>query len=366
MRIVHLAESFWPRIGGGEIFISELARSLQARGHACQIVTNELQGLPAAEDRDGLPIRRLPFTRPLLQRDLPGILRVSAQLRELLTDWQPDLLHLHSQYAISFYFLRVGPTLKIPSLYTTHVPFVLQQAPNPAVAAILNTVDAIVAISDAMRRQIITLNPAHTAKTRLIYNGLARPNLSPGPLPQNPSVLLAAARLVPEKGLDVLLRSLPTVLQDFPTLQTIVGGDGPERAPLEHLAVELGISHAVSFPGWLDPQQVPVQMNRATLTVVPSRWQEPFGLVAIQSMQVARPVVASRVGGIPEIVKDGETGLLVPPDDPAALSHAILRILHNPVKAAQMGLRGRERAEHLFGWERCITEYERLYSDLLP
>ena len=98
---------------------------------------------------------------------------------------------------------------------------------------------------------------------------------------------------------------------------------------------------------------------------MPSRWEEPFGLVALQAMQLAKPVVATRVGGLPEVVLHRETGLLVPKEEPGELAQAMMEILRDPALGSAMGQRGRERAEQVFGFERMVYEYEALYQSLL-
>jgi glycogen(starch) synthase len=106
-------------------------------------------------------------------------------------------------------------------------------------------------------------------------------------------------------------------------------------------------------------------MNSATLALVPSRWREAFGLVALQAMQMARPVVASDMGGLPEVVAHGETGLVVPKEDPAAVAQAVVQLLENRRLAEEMGAAGRRRAEKLFSFDRYVQEYESLYRKLV-
>ena len=100
------------------------------------------------------------------------------------------------------------------------------------------------------------------------------------------------------------------------------------------------------------------------MMVVPSRWQEAFGLVALQAAQLARPVVASRVGGLAEVVADEETGALVPADDPPALALAMAVLLQDPERAIRLGCNGRDRARTLFGWDRYVDARDQLYRTL--
>ena len=125
------------------------------------------------------------------------------------------------------------------------------------------------------------------------------------------------------------------------------------------------VDDAVDFRGWVQPQDVPALLNQATLLLVPSRWQEPFGLVALEGMRMARPIVATRVGGLPEIVIPGETGLLVEREDDAGMAEAMLHLLARPTLAVDMGSAGRARARSVFSFTGMVDAYEALYRQLV-
>jgi len=165
-------------------------------------------------------------------------------------------------------------------------------------------------------------------------------------------VLLAISRLVPQKGLDVAVRALRRVREEEPRAVLVVLGEGPERARLA--------GEGVYLPGRVG--DVSAWLARAELLVHPARW-EGFGLALLEAMLAGKPVVATRVSSIPEIVVDGETGLLVPPDDPEALAAAILRVLRDPGRLGEAGL---ARARSEFSVElmsrRTLAVYDRALS----
>src|SRR5204863_2782372 len=144
-------------------------------------------------------------------------------------------------------------------------------------------------------------------------------------------VLLAVSRLIRQKGLDVAVRALPLLPQDT---VLVVLGEGPERDALERLADELGVSERVFLLGRVP--DVAAWLRRAALLVHPVRW-EGFGLAVLEAMVAGVPVVASRVSSLPELVADGETGVLVEPDDPAALAAGIERVLAAPAQLGEAG-----------------------------
>jgi glycogen(starch) synthase len=159
--------------------------------------------------------------------------------------------------------------------------------------------------------------------------------------------------------------SFASLVDRFPQARLLIAGDGPARGDLERQAAQLSLSDAVEFTGWVNPEKVLEFINTATVIIVPSRWREPFGLVALQAAQMARPVVATRIGGLQEVVVHHQTGVLVEKEDSAALSEAIAFLLEHPDVAIRMGQTARNRAQKVFGWERMVDAYDALYQKLI-
>jgi glycogen(starch) synthase len=204
------------------------------------------------------------------------------------------------------------------------------------------------------------LVPEITPYSSVLYNGLEEPCVEPAPLPLDSPRLLCIARLAPEKGVDLALRAFVRVRTEFPRARLTVAGNGACRDELENEARTLGIADAVDFLGWIDPHRVPALINRATLVILPSRL-EALPSVALEAGIMARPVVAARVGGVPEIVVDRETGLLVEANDDRALAHAIGDLLRQPAIACGFGSAARRRIRALFGFDRYVEGYDSLY-----
>ncbi len=181
-------------------------------------------------------------------------------------------------------------------------------------------------------------------------------------IPANAPLLLAVGRLVEQKGFCHLLAALPAVLRDFPRVHLLVAGDGHLRGELEAQARSLDAPAKVHFLGIRD--DVPDLLAAADVFVLPSLW-EGLPIALLEAMGAGKPVVATRVEGVEDVVEDAVNGLLVPPGDSAALAEAITRLLVDADLRAALGRRARRRVEQDFTIEKMCCEYERLFLELL-
>jgi phosphatidylinositol alpha-1,6-mannosyltransferase len=176
-------------------------------------------------------------------------------------------------------------------------------------------------------------------------------------------LLVTLARLVPRKGIDTVLRSLPAVRSRHKTVRYAVAGGGPDRDRLERLAAELGVGDCVSFLGRVPDEDKNACLSAADVFVMPARSEPPdvegFGLVFLEANACGRPVVGARTGGVPDAIVPGHSGELVDPDDPAALADVVASLLSDPARANAMGARGRARVEEACTWDHVA---DRLYA----
>jgi glycosyltransferase involved in cell wall biosynthesis len=174
--------------------------------------------------------------------------------------------------------------------------------------------------------------------------------------------LLCVGRLIPIKGHIVLLRAFAEARRAIPSLELDVAGRGPLEPALRSLARELGIADAVRFLGYVTPIQRAIE--ESAIVVVPSMG-EGFGMVALEAMERARPVIAAAIGGLGELVRHGETGLLVEPGEAEPLARAIVELAGDLDRSRRLGEAGRRRALEDFLEERCIERTELLYTGAL-
>jgi glycogen(starch) synthase len=365
VRILFWSENFWPAIGGITVLAARFLPALQARGHELLVVTGRDDArLPAEAVFEGIPVRRFPLWSTLDGRDPARLIELSRELATLTRAFRPDVVHLNGVRVGAFFHRRIRRAHPAPLLVTLHgmepAHFAL---PEGLLESTLRSADWVVACSSALLEETLAIWPELGVKSSVIENGLAQPSLRPAPLPFNPPLLLCLGRLAPEKGLDLALSAFARLADRRPGVRLLLAGDGPLRGQLEQQVSALGLQDRVELLGWVPPDDVPRLINSATLLLMPSR-EEALPLVAIEAAQMGRPVVAARVGGLPEVVAHGSTGLLVQPDSPLALAAAVERVLDAPELAGRMGAAARRRAQEVFGLERHVESYEALYRRL--
>jgi glycosyltransferase involved in cell wall biosynthesis len=174
--------------------------------------------------------------------------------------------------------------------------------------------------------------------------------------------VLSIGRFVAEKGHRHLLEAAARIERTRPGVHWVLVGAGELEAALSREAQALGLASQVHFTGWRD--DVPDVLAVADVFVLPSV-NEGFGRVVVEAMAMARPVVATAVGGVPEIVRDGETGVLVPASDPRALADTVRSLLDDPARAARLGAAGRACAESRFSLTAHVDAVERVYTEVL-
>jgi glycosyltransferase involved in cell wall biosynthesis len=197
---------------------------------------------------------------------------------------------------------------------------------------------------------------------KVIWNGVpVQPPHSPLSAP--PTVVFAG-RLVREKGVDVLLHAFEKVVSRIPEALLMIIGDGPEKVKLDRLIGELGLNSNISMLGHLSRSETERYCAKAWVQAVPSRWAEPFGLVAAEAMMRGTPVVASACGGLTEIIQHGKTGFLVPPDDVNAWAEILIHLLDDLTWAEQIGQAARTFAQAHLTDTRYIDQFVKVYETL--
>lgn len=367
MRILYWTQHYWPHIGGVEVLAAEIVPELRRRDFEVTVVTSHgNQDLPDEEVHDGVAIHRFPFLQALHSRDVDALVACFRRLSDLKRRVKTALVHVNfSDPSVFFHLKTEPPDRRLPLLVSVHLAVPREDLTiGSLLHETLMRADRVTAASNAIAADLEALMPAVAAKCAVVYDAVRVPSIMPTPLPWAPPVLLCVGRVVTEKGFDLAIDAFAALRHSSPASRLIVAGDGPERASLEARAGDHGLRDRVEFLGWVSPQDVPALINRATLVLMPSRWREAFGIVALQAAQLARPVIAADVGGLPEIVQHEQTGLLFERNDTEGLTTAILRLLRDPDGAQQMGQRARRLAAERFRWEEQVDRLEAIYRQL--
>lgn len=355
--------------GGAEGVFAALATDLSAGGYeVTRVHTGDALG---QDDTDEGPVWSVPLVG---SRAWDTVLRPGFAVRALASAQRfarcfrvvrPDIVNVHFVDALAAYVLALRPLFGYRVVLTAHGSDVLRPRGevHPALLPrLLARADAVVAVSDDVGGRVRSLAP--TARVSVIQNGVDLAFWAGGAgWEPTPGRIVQVGALRSVKGQDVMLDALARLRRQVPEARLDLVGDGPARAALEAQAERLGVAHATTFVGRVGPEAVRERLGTAAVAVLPSR-SEGMPLTLLEAMAASVPVVATDVGGIPEVAGDPPSVALVPPEDPAALAEALARVLTDRAAASDLEARGRERAS-AFSWDRTLAAYEALFADVV-
>ncbi len=349
LQVAHV--TFGLDVGGQEKLLVEFARHADRERFDLRFISLGSRG-PLADDIEALgwPVTALEAPSGLR----PGLI---VKLAWLFRRWRPAVIHTHDHRSLFYAVPAARLTRVFRVVHTCHGRDVRATPRQVATARQLSRlVDWYVCVSQEVKAQCREQGITGP-RVCTILNGIDLDRFPyNGPCPHGPVVTVA--RLSPEKDVANLVRATAIAAREGDDLRVEVAGGGSCLEDLKGLAAELGVAERVNFLG--EVRDVPALLGRARMFVLPSR-SEGVPLTVLEAMAGGLPVVATRVGGLPEVVDDGVTGLLVPPADPAALAGAMVRIWNDPDQGNRMGRAGRQRTEERFDIRRMVAEYEALY-----
>ena len=377
MNVALFASAFYPGLGGVEELVRQLAHIYPGKGAQPIVITNRWpRTLPAYEEYEGIPLYRIAMrvpeggikarvnyalTHPAIQRSL----------RRILTARKIELLHVQCVSSNGYYALLAKQELSLPLVVTTQGERTMDATGLYRRSAFMNRIlrqllveaDHITACSrhtlDDMEHYF---GKPFGERADVIYNGIeTRDFLQGEPYAHPRPYVLGIGRMVAQKGFDSLIRAFARA--DMPGYDLLLAGDGEERPALQAFTTSLGLNTRVHFTGRADRATTVALFKGCAFFALPSR-QEPFGIVNLEAMAAGKAIVATRVGGVPEVVQEGSTGLLVPPDDPDALAAALTRLATDSALRCRLAESGRERAQQ-FTWSAIAEQYLEVYRDAL-
>lgn len=380
----------FPPIGGG---ISRLMSELAMRYPAGELIvsTGQVEGwtesdrqFPGRIDRLALPSHRL--------KTLQGLVLWSRRVRALARDHHAKFIWCGNLRPAGYPAKWLRETAGLPygvvlyggDLLGLRHNYQASRAKRLAARTLLGSAEVLVAISrwthDLACEVLRELGLAdRTLRVRVIPMGTDPALFTPGrdaaPLVLRHGLpparwLVTVARLVPHKGVDVTIRALRLLLEEFPDLHYAIVGEGSYQPSLETLAREQGLADRVRFLTDVHDADLPLAYALADVYVGVSRQTardvEGFGIALLEAQASGKPVVAGRSGGMPDAVREGETGLLTDPEDPVAVAASIASLLREPALAGRLGAGGRTAVERYYNWDRVVADFRALSAPATP
>jgi 1,4-alpha-glucan branching enzyme len=387
LRVLMLAWEYPPHIVGGlGKAVGDLAQELAAQGRDVHVITRapDDAAAPRAAVEFGVTVHRVPVPPSL--EPVPFIdwvfrmnVAFAAYASHLFAHGAHfDVVHAHD-WLVAAAAAELRAAAQLPLVATVHATEYgrrggcLAGPVSPHLhaqeARLLAAADEVIVCSEAMRAELRRAHPDAPAQPRVIPCGHNAPApdaaagaASPLALPPRSAdapVLAFLGRLVPEKGVQVLLTALPHLLARYPALTLVIAGEGPQRPELEALAAPFG--ERVRFAGFLAGEAKAALLARADLTVMPSLY-EPFGLVALEAMMAGTPLLASAVGGLADIVTHGADGELVPPGDADALAERTLAMLGDAAYRSKLAAAAQQTVRERYSMKLVAEQTVRVYE----
>lgn len=412
MKILFLQDDFPPyNIGGAATVVYNLAMELKKQGNEVFVITSTQKESDAiSQEYEGLKVFRVysdyhPRWRAYLSLCNPKTVRKAEAIMRSI---KPDVVHIHNvHYYLSYHCLKIAKKYAKAVFLTAHDVMLVhygklmpknKECPkdfsdykisvfeqlrearkrynplrNIMIRRYLKYIDKICAVSTAIKKILEANNIKNTA---VVYNGI---NVSEWQVEgdkvekfkQNHSligkkVIFFAGKLTGAKGRDVIFNALRRVKDDIPGIVLIIAGRKDKNFPkIMEFAKKLGISANIKHLGWLDKEELKIAYSASDITVMPSVYFEPFGMVCLEAMASKKPVIASCFGGIREVVEDNKTGYIINPYNIELFSSKVADLLDNPEKAKRFGEEGYKRARDNFSLEKQVKETLGWYNKFL-
>lgn len=383
MKVLTISWEFPPRlIGGLARHVYELSRALSASGVEMHIITPRVEGSPNFENMDGAYIYRVgaPF---------PGVKNFKAWTYGFNTEVISNAVKIHSftggfdlvhahDWLVAYSGRALSKIFNIPLVTTIHATEHgrnmglhnrMQKEIHDTEYNLVTDSQRVICCSQYMKHEITQLfglpenlisvipnGVTGTSDSKLMYSALRVSGIK-----EEDRIIFFIGRLVPEKGVETLIRAFAPVSGLIPDARLVIGGRGPQEPILRQLAADLGISDRVVFTGFISDKARDRIFHWAEAAVFPS-YYEPFGIVALEAMTFGTPVIVSNVGGLAEIVEDGINGLKVEAGDEAALSEALLKILNSRSLSTNLRYHAHHAIETKYSWHTIAEQTKQVYQ----
>ena len=366
--------------GGVASVVGNVAIHLQKRGHHVWFLhPGESQSLRVKVTKWNFPGYELNLRNPyVLERPVKSVMGFSVylwhtlyQLHALLVRHDIDIVNIHYPLGNCLYFTWLRTLLRFKLVISVHGTDLMpkgipQDRYSKPLQLLMNSADWLVAPSQSMLDAVLTKFPRLQTRSSAVHNAVDMTEFEPdGPEElQRGQHILCIALHHPRKAIDVLIKAFKIFCQTFTGVELWLVGDGPITGQLKDLVHRLGLTEQVKFLGGQGRPAVRKLLRQCSFLVLPSR-DEPFGIAILEAFASRKPVVASAVGGIPEIIEDGKNGILVEPENPQALSDAMTVMWNDHELAERLACAGYATVKQNFQWEIAAARYEAAFMKLL-
>lgn len=378
MRICLFTPTFFPKMGGQEMVVDQLARHYTLLGHEVVVFAQHAHRR-ISKTEVKVPYRLERFTKPFSQ--VWGISGVERALARFHQSWKFEILHSHSCYPTAYSALKLCGAENIPLVVTSHGgdlaedsrfrkrPLVMKRCRQT-----LNQADAVTSISSYMTKSILEVAPECGVTLHSIPNGvdcakLGEKVLDPPPVATRNDLkpdcfALFLGRLHRRKGVEVLLQAFHLAAEKSPALRLVIAGDGEEMEILRSQAEQTGLADRIHFVGGVQGADKIWLLQNTQFLVLPTPTRETFGLVLLEAMANSKPVIGTNLGGIRDLIDHGKNGLLVQPGETVELAQAMEKLSADSALRAEMGRNAAEKAR-LYDWPVVTKKYISLFENLL-
>jgi glycogen(starch) synthase len=382
LKILILTWEFPPNIVGGlSRHVDGLSTHLAEQGHEVHVLTTGKDNLPPFEMMNGVNVHRV---RPINENDdhflswIAGLnLAMAFKADQLALEVAFDIIHAHD-WLVGAAAISLKELLGLPLLTTIHatehgrnhgIYTEIQKFIHEKEQQLIKESDQIIVCSKYMKDEINEVFTFQNVKIAVIPNGID-PSTGTGQvaveLPElmNKKYIFSIGRIVEEKGFETIIEAAAIAKEEIQDFMFVIAGKGPMLMTYQKQVLERGLEGYVSFIGYVTDDQRNSLIQGCELAVIPSLY-EPFGIVVLETMVLGKPTVVSNTGGMKGIIKHLQTGMLMIPGNAQSLLEQIKYLINQPEKAAEIGNRGRQIVQSLYGWNRIDSETTRVMEDTL-
>ena len=382
LNILILSWEYPPNIVGGlSRHVAGLSSHLAEQGHEVHVLTAGKENLPPVEMMNGVTVHRV---RPINENDdhfLPWIaglnLAMAFKAEQLVDELDFDIIHAHD-WLVGAAAISLKELLSLPLLTTIHATehgrnngifTEIQRFIHEKEQQLIIESDQIIVCSEYMKVELNQVFALRDEKIAVIPNGIEPLTVNEqitSVLPElkDKKYIFSIGRIVEEKGFETIIEAAAIAKENKQDFIFVIAGKGPMLKEYQKKVSERGLEGQVSFIGYITDEQRNVLIQGCELAVIPSLY-EPFGIVVLETMVLGKPTIVSNTGGMKGIIKHLQTGMLMVPGNPQSLLEQIEFLINQPEIAKEIGSKGKQIVQSLYGWKRIAAETSRVMKDTL-